>query len=146
MKIGFLLLILLSFGLWQKNKKPTINTQTLQTINVCTGKKLCAIVYIAPWCPACEQMSPILKTFLHKSQSVTEYGFQIIVGDERSPGQNGQKAQSLGDGVMIDGDRSLARSLNITYYPTFYVLDPTGKVLMKDQDAMTWANQHFASK
>jgi thiol-disulfide isomerase/thioredoxin len=144
MKIGFLLLIILSFGLWHKYKKPTISPQTLQAINACTGKKLCAVIYIAPWCPACEQMSPILKTFLQNSKSVTDYGFQIIVGDERSAGDNKQKAQSLGDGVIIDGDRSLARTLKITYYPTFYVVDPKGKVQMKDQDAMTWANQHFA--
>jgi thiol-disulfide isomerase/thioredoxin len=111
----------------------------------CVGKKQCALVYLAPWCPACNSIIPQLKIMLQNSSKNSDVGMQIIVGRGRASGDNQKKASEIGENVMTDDEAgSYAQSLNITYFPTFLMVDANKKVLAKDQEAMNLMNQAFA--
>ncbi len=83
--------------------------------------------------------------FLKKSQNHPQYGLQIFVGAGRTPSENETKAQSMGMGTLVDNDGKVKKALAISYYPTFLVIDGDRKVQMRDQEALDWANEHFAS-
>lgn len=111
----------------------------------CHGKKMCGLVYLAPWCPACNSVIPQLQIFLKNGQQHKEAGLQIVVGAEQMPGDNARKAKEIGEGVITDENNIYAGSLAISYYPSFFVIDEQKRIIHKDQDAMNWMNENFAN-
>ncbi len=114
---------------------------------VCTGKKLCAIAYVAPWCPGCNSLIPNFKQYLAQSKNHSEYGFVIIVGKGKTMRDNTDKAIEIGSkefkNIIVDVDESFHRDLKIKYYPSFIIVKPNQKIVMRDQEAFDWINQHF---
>ncbi len=111
----------------------------LVTTTTCQGKASCIVVYVAPWCPACHSMTPAFKLWKDKSVN-TDCGVKIIVGKERTQGDNEIMAQKFGEGVVIDTSLGLHDSLPIEGYPTILLVQ-NGIVTKKAQDAFNWANQ-----
>lgn len=111
----------------------------------CKGKKMCGLVYLAPWCPACNSVIPQLQIFLKNSVNNKEFGLQLIMGAEQAPGDNERKAKEIGGYVLIDSHNVYSTSLAISYYPTFLVVDEKKQIVFKDQDAMNWMNENFAN-
>lgn len=151
MKIAIVLLVFVVYGVWQKNKVHLMASNQFPVtsgpnVDACAQKKMCAIVYLAPWCPACEQVTPMLMTFLKNAQNNPEYGLQVVIGAGRAIGDNENKAKALGLGTIVDNDNLIARALGVTYYPTFIVVDSTRSVKMRDQEAMEWTNKYFSNK
>lgn len=110
----------------------------------CSGKKLCGLIYVAPWCPGCNQLVPVFQSMVQTAPRNEEMGLKVIVGKGRTPEENAAKAQELGTGVIVDHDESYFTQLAIDRYPTFLVTDPTGKVVMRDGEAFTWMNRSFS--
>ena len=117
---------------------------TLTQTSECLGKKKCGIIYLAPWCPACNSIIPQLKIMLKNAESHPDFGLKIIVGRGRAAGDNFLKAKEIGEKVVVDDDGIYASTLNVTYFPTMLVVDGTNKVELKDQEAMHWLNESFA--
>lgn len=111
----------------------------------CKGKKMCGLVYLAPWCPACNSVIPQLQIFHKNSVYNKELGLQLIMGAEQMSGDNARKAKEIGGNVLVDEHNVYATSLAISYYPTFLVVDEKKQIKYKDQDAMNWMNENFAN-
>ena len=111
----------------------------------CKGKKMCGLVYLAPWCTACNSVIPQLQIFLKNSAKNKEMGLQLIVGAEQVPGDNARKAKEIGETVLVDEYKVYSTTLAVSYYPTFLVVDEKKEIKYKDQDAMNWMNENFAN-
>lgn len=105
----------------------------------CEGKKSCMLVYVAPWCPACKQMEPLLMQIAKASVRGGDHGVKIVVGQERSPGDNEKLAKAYGVNGVVDADNSIREKLNVKHYPTIMQLDPKGKILQRDGETLQWA-------
>lgn len=117
--------------------KPKHIPASLVSEGNCKGKELCGIVYVAPWCPACHSIEPMLKSALENSKNHV-YGIQVIVGSGKTEEENNQKANDLGEGVIVDNDRRYAKELNIAYFPTVMVVNQQKKVQKEGQEALQW--------
>ncbi len=128
-------------GMFKEQKVPP----TLFQEAGCKGKKVCGLVYLAPWCPACNSVIPQLQVYLKNSPNNKEAGLQIIVGAEQYTGENVRKAKEIGEGVMTDDYKVYATTLGISYFPSFFVINEESKIIHKDQDAMNWLNESFSN-
>lgn len=100
---------------------------------------------MAPWCPACNSMIPQLKVLLDRSQNHQDFGIQVIVGNGKSMIDNQMKAQEIGEKVITDDENgTFAKNLNVTYFPTLFVLDQSAKVIAKDRDALVLMQETFS--
>ena len=115
----------------------------LVTSTSCEGKEKCLIVYVTPWCPACEQMSPYLLKIQEKSKNDPELGIKMIVGQERSPGGNQKIADRYGDTTVIDLDLSVHQMLNVKYYPTILLVRQDGIISGRDNVAFEFAFRRY---
>lgn len=103
----------------------------------CAGKTSCLLVYVAPWCPACKSLDPILKMLVKSSGG--ESGVKIVVGQGHASGDNEKLAETYGANGVVDADNSYHDKLKVRYYPTIFQFDAKGNVLKKDNDALQWA-------
>lgn len=115
----------------------------LVTTTSCEGKASCLLVYVTPWCPACEQLSPYLLKIQEKSQPDSEYGIKMIVGLERDPGANQRIAERYGKTTVIDTDQSVHKILNIKYYPTILLVTKDGIISERDNKALEVAARRY---
>ncbi len=121
---------------------PVQLTQSLE----CQKKNGCGVIYVAPWCPACNSMQPQIQQILQKSRENPDYGIVVIVGQGKEARDNFEKAQEIGEGTVTDDDSLYARALKIDRYPTFLVVDSQQKITHRDQAAMGWMNHAFAER
>ena len=107
----------------------------------CQGKKMCAMVYVAPWCPACNGIAPDLRMVGDLSASNPEFGVLIIVGGGQTPGENEAKVIELGNAAVTDNQNTYSRALRIRKYPTFLVVNSANKLIHQDGDAIKWMDE-----
>lgn len=107
----------------------------------CLGKKMCAVVYVAPWCPACHGIEADLRMVGNLSATNQDFGVIIIVGAGQSPSENEVKAQELGVAAITDNERKFSQGLRIRKYPSFFVVNTANRVLHKDEDALRWMDE-----
>ncbi len=142
------LLFIGAFFLWPKIKSNFLPSGKLppsftKMDSPCLGKKMCSVIYVAPWCPACKDVAPILTDLLKNAQEFNrDVGIMVVVGEGQAH-ENQQLADSFGRGSLIDHDRSILKSLDVSYYPTFVVVDASFKIVKKDQEAFQWAIDQF---
>ncbi len=105
----------------------------------CTNKKFCAVVYVAPWCPACKQLAPQLRAALPRVKE-KEFGLKIVVGQGR-PEENDDEAASFGEAGSADQDGSIHKILGVSQYPSFFVLDQEKTVILANEEAFQWLNE-----
>ncbi len=109
----------------------------------CEGKTACFIVYVTPWCPACEQLSPYLLKIQEQTKRDQQYGIKMIIGQERKSGENERIAARYGGTAVIDQDLSLHHILNIKYYPTILLVSKDGIITERDNDALEIAFRRY---
>lgn len=144
--IGAILLILC----WNKYHRQLFHQDILppftdaknSNLDPCYGKKMCAVAYVAPWCPACEQLAPIIQGFVKKYSEQSDYGILVIIGAGTAE-ENEKKAKFYESNTLIDQSFKMSESLGVTYYPSFFVVDAYRKVKLKDQEAFNWMQEHF---
>lgn len=156
-KLLVFLLIIISFFWWNKHKHSLFAKKVLPPISIenkgknedqitsldpCQGKKMCALVYIAPWCSACEQIAPYLKQIAAKVRDDNENGFLIVVGAGNEK-ENQEKVSFYESHTIADNDSSISKSLGISYYPTFLVINSDRKIELKDQEAANWIQKNL---
>ena len=110
-----------------------------QTDN-CTDKKFCAVVYLAPWCPSCNQMAPQLRTAVQRAKSKTEFGMKVVVG-KGTFAQNAEEAASFGEAGSADQDDTVHKALGVKQYPSFFVMDKDKTIILSDREAFDWLNE-----
>ena len=109
----------------------------------CALKDRCLAVYVAPWCPACNSIAPLLKKSLAASRTKKEFGMKIFVGQERQPGHNDRVAAEFGPGTFVDADGTVLAKLGVSYFPSFFVLDKQGEILLSGDEAREWAQKNL---
>ncbi len=129
-------------GLFGAKSKP-VSTQLLATPS-CEGRQLCGIAYIAPWCPACNQLIPVLQMIsklggLHHGN----YGAFVVVGKGRDLAEDRAKAREVGGDALVDEGDRYYDALGIDRYPTFVVVDAAGNVRHRDQAAFNWMQREI---
>lgn len=112
----------------------------------CVGKERCAVVYVAPWCPACKQMLPSLLDLRDKYwKGSGTRAIKFVVG-QGEPEQNRSMAKTIGDGAFVDPDGAFARKMKVEHFPTVWLTDASGKVLEQDRAAINWVNQDLQAR
>jgi thiol-disulfide isomerase/thioredoxin len=101
----------------------------------CEGKKQCLLVYVAPWCSACHQMTPSFQEFQNLSRQNPDVGIKIIVGAGRSVEENNQMAKNFIESI-VDHDLVIRDQLKVSYYPSIYLANDAGEIQLRDQAAM----------
>lgn len=143
----FVISLLFLFN-WARSKYwpsyQALSKQTLSSLESCRNKKMCAVIYIAPWCPACESALPIIKNYIKNAKSNMSYGIQIVVGDEQTKGENDAKAKEIGENAIADNNLEISKSLNIKAYPTYFVLKDGHKIVMQGEEASLWLSSNFS--
>jgi thiol-disulfide isomerase/thioredoxin len=109
----------------------------------CLLKEKCAVVYIAPWCPACLNIIPELKGILNNARIQSRFGFIVIVGQGLNPADNQSKVNEIGEGAFVDTFNEWSESLRVKKFPSFFVLDRSGSVVEEDRHAREWINKNF---
>ena len=122
-------------------KSPT--AKELYSTTSCEGKASCFLVYVTPWCPACEQLSPYLQKIQEQTKSDPDYGIKMIVSGERNPGDNQRIADRYGQSTVIDQDRSVHKMLDIKYYPTVLLVRQDGTISERDNKALEIAFRRY---
>jgi thiol-disulfide isomerase/thioredoxin len=149
MKTNLLAVAILALGIWTYRYKvmnyfrPMQVSSTFIQSTECRQKKFCAIVYVAPWCPACKQYALFLKQGLTKLKRPGEVALVVIMGMENQNGENEREAKIISDKVIIDKTSDLARDLRIEHFPTFMVVDGDQKVMLRDREAFEWLSQEI---
>ncbi|MFH2202637.1 MAG: thioredoxin domain-containing protein [Elusimicrobiota bacterium] len=88
----------------------------------CPGKR-CLLAYLAPWCPACKNVTPMLmelKPWLEE-RDIT---FHIVVGAANAA-SCADFASQFGPDTLLDA----GKQMTVNKYPTFMVIDAKGKVI-----------------
>ncbi len=137
------------YGLWKFSVKPPqsrLDTQSrIRKTEMCKGKKTCSVVYVAPWCSACESLQPTLVSLLPAAKNNPDHGLLVIVGSGKEAGDNEAKADEIGFDTIVDNHNKLADELNVRYFPTIVVIDESLKIKLRDQEALGWIMQTFAT-
>lgn len=146
-RLLIVLLIFVVFFGWKKYHNRFFGKNALpviveQSLDPCREKSFCGVVYVAPWCPACEQISSYLKQLADKVGDDGDKGFLIIVGDGKA-NENKAKVDFYASHVLADNDATLRKSLGVTYYPTFLVIDSKRKIILRDQEAADWIQKNL---
>jgi thiol-disulfide isomerase/thioredoxin len=115
----------------------------LITTESCAGKKSCVLIYVTPWCPACEQMSPFIQKWLAKAKDDPDYGFKVIVGMENARGDNQRLAKRYAPVSVIDHRRKIHDLLGVRYYPTLLMVKTSGEVDARDDKVIEWAMNRY---
>lgn len=146
-----LLLLLAVLGLayfWHKNKNDGARASAYlasaaKRSDPCEGKKFCATIYVAPWCPACKAELPRFRGYLDKARTQRDYGLRIVVGRGQNPGDNEAMAKQLGAGAVTDDNGQIFAQLKVTKFPSFYILDGDKSVVLADGEAFQWMHEKF---
>jgi len=124
-------------------KLPPISSNSTGNNDPCFNKNHCAVIYLAPWCSACNQLAPQLIQLLQKANSLHEIGIAVIIGKGRTHEENESYAKKFGVNALVDNDEKIEQALGISYYPTFLIFDKNRKIILKDMDAMNWINSKY---
>lgn len=108
----------------------------------CEGKKVCAVAYLAPWCPHCKRMIPDLKEMLLKAQASSDKGLRVIAG-AGEPEANQALAAEFGTSGVVDANREIQQKLGVRQFPSFYLLNEKGHLMAGDQAAYQWLYENL---
>ena len=143
--VAAIIVVALGYSHYERKKQFAAQLEYSRTVatshDSCAGKKFCALVYVAPWCPACKSILPKLHTFSTNSANSKDYGFKLVVGRERNPGDNEKMAAPFGANGFVDKDSSIHSKLGINYYPTIFIQDQEGTTILKDNEAFRWMHE-----
>lgn len=109
--------------------------------NTCEGKKFCALVYLAPWCPHCRSALSHTQMLLQKSR-FGDTGVRVVVG-MGEPDQSAAMANKIAHGVAVDTDDKIARDLGIQGVPAYIVMDKEGTRILEGQEGYAWIIEKF---
>jgi hypothetical protein len=132
--------------LWpSKDEASTAHMAALQTAeegnNPCAGKARCLVAVVAPWCGACRRSKGFIQQLQAQVGSDPGSGMRIVVSGDQ-PDALRRYASEFDDGTaLIDDEQGgFARSVGVSAFPTFVVLDERGTVAAKTVGAPSQAD------
>lgn len=106
----------------------------------CQERQFCVVAYMAPWCPHCKNAVPALQSFAKKSRDPKFPGLKIWVGAGK-PEANKEMAAAFGAHGFVDTDETIAQKFAVRGFPSFYVLDRDGDIILRDAEAYQWVHE-----
>jgi thiol-disulfide isomerase/thioredoxin len=101
------------------------------------------VVYIAPWCPACEASIGTLQEMnrlWNPSNSPYSHGIKVIVGRD-DPAKCKAKAEQVGAFASVDTDDRFSKRHKIEGFPTWLVFNAQGDEIKRVGAAFPDAGQ-----
>jgi hypothetical protein len=98
----------------------------------CWLRKRCLVVYIAPWCGACQQTKNFVPIIREALRDKPDTGFMVIVGKGWGDFNGGyEMAREIGGQVYLDREASYWQLLReeVNAIPAWLVFDGRGDVL-----------------
>jgi peroxiredoxin len=99
--------------------------------------------FFATWCEPCREELPALNRFLQRS-SVNASVVAISVADTDLRVKRFFEQTPVGFPVLLDRDRAVAKSWNVSTLPTTYILDATMKPVSKVEADFPWDTVEIA--
>jgi len=113
------------FAYWNH---PFTPAKANKRVDRCLGKERCIVVYVAPWCPACESIQGCLKEAVALTEGMPDFGVDVVMGyDKEEKLEAG--AVGIGAGVYVDTTGDIRRALRVKSLPTFFAVNRQGKIL-----------------
>ncbi len=103
----------------------------------CENREYCVYVYLAPWCPHCQDWLSTLAICRNALKPMDRPGLKVIIGDDKKDAINGMAAQ-VGPPVYLDIDNKFLHALHIHSFPDFIVVDGTQHVVASGEDGNRW--------
>lgn len=119
-----------SFYYYHSTKSgPPLSRVLEQSGDPCYQKEKCVIVYVTPWCPACESSIETIKEMdrlWNAPDSKRKYGLKVFVGqDELQKCQ--EKVTSIGNFARVDERDQFYKFHRVSVFPMWLVFDAKGK-------------------
>lgn len=138
--------LILGFFAWQKHEarerareeREYSSAVTSNGGDPCTGKKFCALIYLAPWCPACKSQVPLYRDYVEKAKTRGDVGVKVVVGQGRRAGDNEAMAKLFGAAGLVDHDSSYLKKYRVDRFPSLYVLDAERTIILRQEEAFHW--------
>lgn len=132
--VGALLIISLSMSpawLFGYPRLPT--PEVLEAVNrtntdPCNAAQYCVVVYLAPWCGACQSELPWIGELQNAALSTKGVRFMIVVGSDERANLLGM-ARQLPQGAFLDAKGVYKSSLGVYAFPSFFLVDHERQVL-----------------
>lgn len=115
----------------------TRTPSSAKTENECFYKRKCVAVYLAPWCPACQKTTEIVKELKADLKNSPDIEVIAVVGSD-SQAKIQQMAEQIGENTYMDLDGSFGNSAGVKSLPTWLVVTPAKKIIKKH--AGTYSN------
>lgn len=119
------------------------SARAAENLNLCPGKKMCALIYVAPWCPYCKKSAPTYRQYLFHANRYESFGLHVIVGAGKTARANNLTAQNYGSGALADNDHRVQNRYRIFLYPSYLILRDDGTVALRGEPARQWINQRY---
>jgi thiol-disulfide isomerase/thioredoxin len=135
----FIATISIGYLTWKKREESlgrVAFARMMTSVNSCTGKDECAVIYVTPWCPTCKALKPKIQHVLKTGYQDSTLGIRVIVGQGKSESENALEAVDYGASGSTDDGGIFQKQYEITSYPTVLLLDGKQKVLARGQAAL----------
>lgn len=116
------------FHLFPQTAPKVVLESNSQESDPCFQKKRCLIVYVAPWCGACQGEVPFLGDVQKFVNSHPNVGFKVYVGADEV-GNLRRFASTIHAATFIDSDSSVGKGLGVHAFPSFFWLNEKGKII-----------------
>lgn len=116
-----------------------------EQVDPCSGRAHCVILYLAPWCPHCRSMISRVPELRGFWSSAERPGFKVIVGNDKDAAVE-EMARQIGEPVFLDRKKDFLNRMNISFFPSWFVVDAQGRVLKAGKSAISWVNDEVNSK
>lgn len=91
----------------------------------CLGRDACIVVFLAPWCPHCQDAVGVIQAIREKTKSSTALGIRVVVGSDTEANLE-DMAKKIGGVVFLDTERRLQKKLNRRGVPHWYLVSAGG--------------------
>ncbi len=107
-----------------------------QSSDPCYQKPRCLIIYVSPWCGACQSEVPFLSEVQSFTYDHPNVGFKVYVGSDQEENLR-RFASQIRANTFLDIDGSIGRSLGVSSYPSYYWLDEEGDIIDRPRRGYT---------
>lgn len=119
-------------GLERGTAAPPFSARDLETgeiVQVGSPSRQRMIMFLTPSCVACTQVIPHLNEVMETHGD--EFDFLVVCSGDDKACLNLARKNRLKTPILSDPDSSISSAYQVRYTPFGYVLDPTGRVLMR---------------
>ena len=94
----------------------------------CLHTERCFLISVAPWCPVCRAVRPLIQLIRDRAKGGGCFGVKIIISSDKLPALQNE-ARQLGDNTYLDPRNRFIKESGFNAFPTWVVIDGQGKVL-----------------